>query len=81
MFFAPRRSVPWSLLGGPVAPQAARSGRDLRDDTAPAGIASPSSPGIAPSNLEDSITSTSRELLGVLGSFWEFIGASELYLP
>ena len=60
MFCAPRRSFPWSLLGCLLAPSAARSGRDLRDATAPPGITSPRSPRSAPSNLEDPTTSTCR---------------------
>ena len=56
MFFAPRRSFPWSLLGGPLAPSAARTGRDLRDATAPSGITSPRSPGSHPSDLQDDTT-------------------------
>ena len=60
MFFAPHRSCPWNLLGGPLVPSAARSGRDLRDATAPLGITSPRSPRRAPSNPPDATTNTCR---------------------
>ena len=60
MFFAPRRSFPWSLLGGPLAPSAARSGRDLRDATAPPGITSARLPRSVPSNRPNATTSTCR---------------------
>ena len=60
MFFAPHRSFPWSILGGRLVLSAARSGRDLRDATAPPGITSPRSPRNAPSNPPDATTSTCR---------------------
>ena len=60
MFFAPRRSFPLSFLGGPLAPSAARSGRDLRDATAPPGITSARSPRSVPSNRPNATTSTCR---------------------
>ena len=73
-FFARRRSVPSSILGGLLAPSAARTGRDIRDGTAPPGITSPSVPEAPQVNHKTplrALLESARELLRALESLRE----------
>ena len=77
MFFARRRSFPWSLLGGLLAPSAARTGRDLRDGAAPPGITSPrvpETPQVTYKTPLRALVESARELLRAFESLRELPG-------